>query len=364
MNNLVAPIIFFLCFPYLGFWNFFGLGTQPNFIICFLILIAFKRVNLLISVCLLAFLLTFFEQSSSVFLREKFQIVRFDLIIIMVASITYKNFAEDFLKLSRDAFGINFILTFMFFLLFLMLFFSIKSTVYASDLNYFFTGFPQYFEGLRVSYYAPEPGLSAFGIMTWYILFVTFQVKKSTVLNLCVLASVLFLLLSTSSLTGIVLSIFAVYIYVIVNKVSVLWVLASFVFFAVFLIIFEPVAFDHPLDRINQLFNLSENPDGSPALRIDNIMYFFNNFFDIYIDFDNEKPMAVGFTSYLAILPISTAWFLAYHLIKRNFTSIIFLMFAVVLLPTTNPFIFSIILFERLVALNGPIFRFRLIKSP
>lgn len=363
MNNLAVPIIFFLCFPYLGFWNFFGLGTQPNFIICFLILIAFKRLNLLISVFLLAFVLALFEQLFSVFLRESFQTVRFDLILIMVASITYKNFSEDFLMLSRDAFGISFLLPFMFFVFSLMLIFSINSSLYASYLNYFFTGFPQFFEGLRVSYYAPEPGLSAFGIMTWYILFLTFQVKKLVVLNFSVLVFVLFLLLSTSSLTGVILFIFAFYIYFIVNKVSVLWVLASFIFFVVFVIILEPVALDHPLDRVNQMLNMSENPDGSPALRINNIFYFFNNFFEVYINFDSKKSMAVGFITYLAILPISTVWFLAYHLIKRNFTSVVFFMFAVILLPTTNPFIFTIILFERLVNLNGPIFRFRSIKS-
>ena len=342
---------FFLVFPYIGFWNILGVGTQPIFFLCFLSFLAFKKPQIFGTVIILSILIAIAEQLFSIAVHGIFVLVRIDLILIIVTSLAYGNVADGLVNCLALRSRVKFALAVAFVLFVLMLLVYIFLPTLASWLNLFSSGHPQFFGGLGVSYYAPEPGLSAFGILSAYVLFVIFWNKSSKVLEIGVLLLVVALLLSTLSLTGCVLIFAVTYLYIMRNGIRLsLFVWPLLFLFVLFLLIFraDPYLFDHPIQRFQALIYLSEYQDSSPSIRVNNLISLFDDFLAMYSNRIEYGVHPVGVVSYMTLIPFATVVFLFFHLYSLSYPIGLIFLLSCIMLPLSNPFFFSIFLIDRL----------------
>jgi len=352
MKLFIPFFIFSLVFPYVGLWSVVGVGTQPIFIICILVFLVLNRIPVAIFIFLISIFFWFVEQLFSLAVHGAFKIVRLDLIIIMIASFSYTEVVKSIAPAIEGKILVktSFFLICSSFFLMLFLFFSFPGI--ASDLNFTLSGHPQFFGNLGVSYYSPEPGLSAFGVVALYIVYDRVFAKSSISFELFVFLFVILLLISTLSLTGILLILISAYIfYVRINSKTHLLLFLVTCFIPI--IIFGDVDFFvHPLERINALLNISDNLDSSPAIRINNMISLFSDFLSLYENRGEHGSHPVGFVSYFTILPFTTMVFLIFHLSRLQFFARLVFIFSCVMLPLTSPFIFSIYLFQRKIKEN------------
>lgn len=335
-------LIFFLIFPYVGIWSLNGPGTQPIFFVFYVVYLALSHTSLLLKIFFLVAVLSVFEQLISIVLLGDFLNIRFDLIFLVCLSFTFKHVIRDLNSALENNAYVKGVIFLSLVMNGLMCFLAFLMPPLSSDLNYFFTGIPQYFGVLGVIYFATEPGLSAFGIFTIYVFFLINSTKKNLILDLYIFLTVVFLMLTTLALTSVVLVIFLILFYFSKVKKKYRIILTLLVFG---ILIFTPNIddiFSHALSRAEALINISENPGQSPALRLNNIYEVFTDFNEMYISRSSGIHYSVGFVSYLTLLPLTTCLFLVFHVFNLRLSVLPLFIFAAIMLPITNPFFLTL----------------------
>jgi hypothetical protein len=303
-----------------------------------------RQLTRILTLSVLFFLV---EQLFSLIVRGTLEVVRFDLIILLVLSITYKDIAVSYYQKFRQNKNSERLLNYLLAVFCLMFFIFIFQPSLADSLNYYFSGYPQFFGRLGVSYFSPEPGLSTFGILSLLIMYKMFSKKNELLKDLIILFIIVLLLLSTLSLTGVLVALIAVYVCDI-NMRVIFWILFSL---AVLSLIFSDnfnEVFFHPLSRIEALFNLVDYQDASPAIRVNSILILGDNFLDSYRTRVEYGAYPVGFVSYITLLPFISTFIIFYHLIKLPVAMKFIFIFSVIMMPLTSPFIFALYLLDRI----------------
>jgi len=343
INYLIQFSLLFLLLPYVGIWGVVGMGTQPNFYFFLLMLIVLIDSKLVFKILLTFIIFSLLELIFLVFWKLPLLELRFDLILLMCVSFFYKDILFNFNKknlINKAILGLPLKTTFLMFAT--MFLASILSSSLASDINQILTGRQQFLDVLGISYFSPEPGLSSFGLFSFVVLLLVYQNKVNMQTGL-VIFTILVFLISTKALTAIVLIGFLLLFYL--PKIRPLYLLL--IVTVVFLLFSLSSISDYlarPLEKYDALLSYNDSDDSSPAVRINNILALFQSFEYLTINRNALGVNPVGIVSYGVQLPITTLSFILLHLLRLSFRARFLFIFASIMLPLTNPFIFTIYL--------------------
>ena len=184
----------------------------------------------------------------------------------------------------------------------------------------------------RFIFYTPEPGLSSFGIFSIYAL--GEFIKKNNWITITIIAVALGVTATFSSLLLLTLMTttlrlgFLIYFLIIIPAIFGIGVICEWDF--------QLLA--HAKIRMLQLWNMSDHPGGSPALRVEHMTNYVKYLFGSYANTETLIASPVGFVKYLTAYPFSVSLYIL--LLLRNTTLRVKAIFIVsfILLPVISPF--------------------------
>ena len=350
INKLITGIVFLsLIFPYIHFGIVIDQGVKPIFHTALLLITYMVSKSLTIKIMFFGLVLIGIETFVSSYITNSYNNVNILNILALTLILTYKKISDLILLYPKNFISFKGMFALPPFFYGAMIFSIIVSAELASNLNKFFTGFPHH-EGLRgVTYFSNEPGLSSFGIFTFFVLYLTIIKDNVIKFNAVIIVAIL-VLLSTVSGTGLVLALILVTLFV---KIKII-LIALLILLIIYQFLNTELSFImYPIERLLQLLNFKEYGESSPALRINNILDLFNNFVGMYEERKEYGHHGVGFVSYITEIPVSTIFFIIFGLYYISIYYFPLFFFSLVMLPLSSPFFFFIVLMSSYTNFNS-----------
>jgi hypothetical protein len=337
-NALLYPTILTLVFPYIGPYS---RGVQPYFFLLLLLYTAIFDGKIFLRSIGLFITLALIELIISVIVKFDMRLLRFDLIFLCATILTlnwYGSFG-NYLEYSKRATTRAVAMSILLLLVMVWLYFMWPSA--ASSINLALAGEGQLTGGRGVSFFVPEPGFGAFSVLTIATILIVVEGNKFYMLSLIRFCKIVFALAMTLTLTAAM----TLCLYFIATFKVVRWRASAIIGVSLFIIVgilflrnelLDLVEF--PWARFLQLIDMQNNPDGSPALRTQQILDYIELLPNSLFLYANENIFAVGFISYLSQIPMTTIVFLGYFLFKLSKYTLPLFVLCIILLPLAHPF--------------------------
>lgn len=343
-NNelLIGLALLSAIFPYINF-GVTEAGVQPLFhIIAFLILYRDSKINV-IKIMTVVILLISTELILSLSINDNISNANLPKVMALTLIISYKYLAS-IITYNYDGlynYKLMKIIPIILFISMILIFMNDRSA--ASDFNFLLTGATHYTDLKGITYFSNEPGLASFGIFSLILLYL-FGLENNKLTSTFLIIIGVLLLLSTLSGTAVVLIMMLIMILLNLKRYFTILTILVILFGLAIIVSTNTEFINHPIERMNQLINMNEYTNSSPALRVENILNMSNDFFSMYTNRNEYGDHGVGVVSYLTEIPITTSLFIAYGLLNLSILLIPVFIFSIIMLPLSSPFFFIIFL--------------------